>query len=152
VQDLEAVHGHGGKTEILFDEPDCIVEIPKPHLALGFEGPDAEVDAMSNNCGPVLPGVRRAYYEIKSIKAPRGWKATACFWVGGEVCLRVESPEKFLYSEGKFTHCSRKLAVFSIGPTGIVDSHYPKGVQGEPEQVSVDGVYGKVLSDHYSRG
>lgn len=102
ISDIQKVHGHEGKTQIVFDGGQALsnlVEIPKPHLALGFEGPDAEIEAMAQGCGPVRPGARFAYDNVRKISAPPGWKASATFFQGGEVALVISSPPQFLYKE-----------------------------------------------------
>lgn len=133
VSELEAIHLHGGKTKLVWGDvaSEPLVEIPKPHLSLGAEGPDAELIAMSNNIGPVKPGARSAYDAVRKIVAPPGWKATACFFVSGEVSLTVTGPEVFLYTghyrrvsdEGIETrpvkHFRRSSAKFRISAEGV---------------------------------
>jgi hypothetical protein len=142
---LEAIHGHGGKTRVVFSDapPPAFVDLPKPHLMVGCEGDDAELTAATNNCAVAIPGARYAYDNVRTIIAPHGWHAVACWWQGGEVCLTIRSPSRFLRTEkwDKYTsdRYEQAEAKFMITRECIrsVDQHAGGAIVAV---VSVDGV------------
>jgi hypothetical protein len=150
---LDAIHGHGGKTRVVFsDAPPAFVELPKPHLMVGFEGADAELEAATNNCAVAQPGARYAYDNVRKIRAPRGWHAVACWWQGGEVCLTVRSPARFLRTErcNKYTSDRYEQAEvqFMITCDGI--RPIERGQGANVAMVTVDGVNGLAKLGEYT--
>jgi hypothetical protein len=152
IQELEKIHSHGGQTKIVWESSDDLVDIPKPHLALGAEGPEAEVIAMSHGIGPALSNVRQAYDRIRSIKAPRGWEAYACFYVGGEVCLRLTSPSRLLYQDDRWQHYTRFHVELMITAEKTELAYPPiSEAPGGNVHVLVDGIAYPAKAEGYAR-
>lgn len=153
IQELEKIHSHGGQTKIVWETSDDLVEITKPHLALGAEGPDAERIAAAHNVGPVLPGARAAYDRIGSIKAPRGWTAYATFYVGGAVCLRLLSASTRLHDslcgDLSYQHYYRRAVELLITADKIQQVNSCRPAVRE-EQVEIDGRVFFPRPDHYA--
>jgi hypothetical protein len=100
IETVRIIHSHAGKTQIVFRDENGLVEIPKPHLALGNEGKYADGSQYDQGgAGPVLPGAREAYDRLGKIEAPVGWSAHACFEIGGEACLLLRGPSTYLRAE-----------------------------------------------------
>lgn len=137
-----------------------VSKVSKPHLALGFEGPGAEIEALMQGCGIVQPGARAAYDNVRSITAPFGWHAVACFFITGEVCLTVRSPERFLHETTlHFEGVGRRHRVyeqfeacFRIDSRGIADAPQSRSTALPDVAVWVDGVRGSVYRKEYSTG
>lgn len=159
IDDVHAIHGHNGKTRVVFHgapESSDLVELPKPHLELGSEGPDAEIVAMTNNCGLADHRAHMAYDRVKSIRAPAGWTAMACWFVHGDVSLTVRSPARFLRTEtdklGSRDHYERAEANFAVSANGIREANR-WGRGKDAGKVIVDGVeviavYGTYSTNH----
>lgn len=156
--ELERIHGHAGRTKIVWvDDPSSLVDLDTPHLKIGFEGANADY-ACEHNCGPALPGARERYDRIQKITAPSGWTASASWFVSGQICLRVQSPEVFVKSvlvEGdlgtrKSDYYSREVCTFAVGPMDITALR-GIGTPTEDYAVFVDGVPGLVFSELYYR-
>jgi len=158
--DLVHVHGHGGKTKVVYEEPESLKRVPKPHLSLGFEGADAEQESMAHGCGPALPGARAAYDQVKELWAPYGWTAMACWELQGGVYLELKSPMRFLWTEqkesGPLIHFEQYRATFGVtkekGVVATID--YPTFERRDERMaVFVDGVRGKLTrSQAYHTG
>lgn len=154
---LEAIHGHGGKTRVVFSDapPPATVDLPKPHLMVGCEGDDAELVAATNNSAVALPGARLAYDNVRKIRAPDGWHAVASWWQHGEVCLTIRSPARFLRTEqwDKYT-CNRyeqAEASFAISREGIRPVDQSRD-GANAAVVSVDGVDAVAKLHEYTTG
>lgn len=100
IDTVQTIHGHEGRTLIVFRDGSELVEIPKPHLHLGNEGKYADGSQYDQGGGaPSMDGARMQYDRLGKIEAQRGWSAVACWEIGGGTCLIVRSPSVYLRAE-----------------------------------------------------
>jgi hypothetical protein len=134
--DLEHIHSHGGSTIISWaDAPSTLMQIPKPHLAVGIEEWDleAEYNAILHNIAPGKLKSRLAYDRISTIQVPPGWRGHAGWTVSGDVYLNLVGPSRFLYAELKedayeLMHYERECVALCVSADGVVllkDSYRP---------------------------
>ena len=158
IEELEKIHGHNGRTQVVWSNSALdLASIFLPRLEKGFEG-DFSDYACEHNCGPALPGARERYEKIQRIDAPVDWYATSSWFVSGQICLRISSPEIFVESIRNETNTgpvsgdyyTREVATFCVDAEGI-RSVPGMGVQNYGYAVFVDGVPGRVYTELYYR-
>lgn len=159
VDTVRAIHGHEGRTLVVFRDENGLVELPKPHLQLGNEGEYADASKYDQGGGaPAILGAHIMYDRLGKIEAPAGWHAVACWEIGGAVCLMVRSPrvylraENYTYDGSAFTrtyHRAQEVTLYMEPGKGIWQSA-PRGEPGDV--VRVAGIEYRAAHQTYSCG